>query len=256
MAAAILKLSAAGQSVTFEGELAQPGLPNKISLISNRAGAVPVVMLQSFSGGAHCCNHVQLAGYSNGHLKVVDLGSWDGDEINVPKDISGDGTTDFIIPDNRFLYAFASYAESYAPPRIFNVVGGRVVDVSKNPKFRSLYAAEMAKAGALCQPGNGSGANGACPSLVAAAARLGRLDQAWRQMLGAYDPTVDWTFPTGCWVADDNGCPAGQEITYKSYPEALQAFLVRGGYIPPNWIPPERRELTQPDNQVPVTPTT
>lgn len=241
MAAPVLKVSADGQTVTLEGDLASPSFTHRISVITNRAGAVPVIMLQSFSGGAHCCNHVQLAGFSQGKLKVVDLGSWDGDEISLPTDISGDGVADFVMRDDRFLYAFASYAQSYAPPLVFNVVNGKVNDVSRSPKFRQLYVDEMSKAGQACEPGNGADANGACPSFVAAAARAGKLDDAWSQMLSAYDPNVDWTLPAGCLVSDRNGCPAGLQITYKSYPEALQAFLVKAGYIATTWVPPERR---------------
>ena len=242
MAAPVLKLTAGGQTVTLEGELASPGYENKITLLANRRGAAPIVMLQSFTGGAHCCNHVQLAGFSASKLKVIDVGSWDGDEMPVPTDISGDGTADFVMSDNSFLYAFASYAQSYAPPKILNVVAGKIIDVSRSPAFKPLFAKEIRKAGENCRPGLGLTANGACPSFVASAARLGKLNQAWSQMLGAYDASVDWQLPQGCWVSDENGCPSGQEITYKSYPEALRAFLVRQGYISKTWVPPEMRQ--------------
>jgi hypothetical protein len=85
-------------------------------------------------------------------------------------------------------------------------------------------------------------ANGACPAFVAAAARVGKLDEAWQQMLTAYDATVDWQLPTGCWISAEGGCPPDQQIVYKSYPEALQAFLVKYDYIPKNWVPPEQRQ--------------
>ncbi len=164
----------------------------------------------------------------------------------MPYDMTGDGIADFVMRDNRFLYAFSSYAESYAPPQIFNIIGGKMIDVSTSGKFNTLYLDEMKKAGAQCQPGN-SGANGACPAFIASAARLGKLNQAWAQMIGAYDASVDWALPTGCWVSDKDGCPGGEEITYKSYPEALHAFLVRSGFISGAWHPPEERESARPD---------
>jgi hypothetical protein len=242
LAAPVVKLSVGAQSVSMNGDLADSGSPNRITLLANRSGSVPVVMLQSFSGGAHCCNHIQLAGFSGGTLKVVDLGQWDGDEIEPPKDVSGDGVADFVMRDNRFFYAFASYAQSDAPSQILNVVGGKVVDVSRNPKFRSLYEKDMETAGEDCRPGLGLTANGACPAFVAAAARVGKLDDAWAQMLAAYDATVEWQLPTGCWTSGDV-CPPDQQIVYKSYPEALQAFLVKYGYIPKRWLPPEQRQV-------------
>jgi Uncharacterised protein family UPF0547 len=242
MAAPVLKLSVGGQSVTFEGELASPGYPNRITLLQNRTGAVPVIMLQSFSGGAHCCNHIQLAGYSSGRLKVVDVGSWDGDEIEPPKDVSGDGLVDFQMIDNSFLYAFTAYAMSYAPPKILNIVGGKVVDVSARREFKPLFLKAMRDARSACV-GSDDGAtrNGACAAYVAEAARVGKLNVAWSEMLGAYDASQDWEWPKGCWVSDDNGCPAGQEIVYKSYPEALLAFLRSHDYVSRNWSPPELR---------------
>jgi hypothetical protein len=245
LSTAVLNISAGAQRLTVRGDPGGPSSPTHITLFNNRAGAVPVIMVQSFTGGAHCCNHVQVAGFSGGKLAVVDLGQWDGDQLPTPQDVSGDGVADFVMRDNRFLYAFAPYAQSYAPPQIFNVLNGRMVNVSGNPRFHGLFAKEMQNASAECQPGLGLAANGACASYLAAAARLGKLDQAWAQMVGAYDATVDWKLPIGCWVSDDNGCPAGQEIVYKSYPEALQAFLKKYGYISNRWIPPEQRKPSQ-----------
>lgn len=235
----LVKVTSGSQSVMMEGEAVWGSYPHKISFIQNRSGAGPAVMLQSFSGGAHCCNSVQVAGLVGGKLKVVDLGSWDGDNIPIPQDVSGDGVVDFIMSDNSFLYAFASYADSYAPPKIFNIIGGEARDVSGNPAFRSLFGKSMQQAGERCRPGSDAAPNGACAAFVASAARLGKLSQAWPQMLAAYDASSNWDLPTGCTVSDGNGCPAGAEIVYKSYPEALLAFLKREGYVPKSWLPPE-----------------
>jgi hypothetical protein len=248
-----LKVAAGSQSVTLEGEMASPGFTNRITLLTNRTGAAPVIMLQSFSGGAHCCNHIQLAGFSAGKLRVVDLGLWDGDATEPPKDISGDSVADFEMVDNRFLYAFTAYAMSYAPPKIMNVVGGNVVDVSTRPEFRNLFGKAMQNTRSNClNNSDGAVRNGACAAYVAEAARFGKLAQSWSEMLGAYDASQDWDWPQGCWVSDENGCPSGQEIVYKSYPEALLAFLKRNGYVARNWVPPELRR-PQPDN-VPELP--
>jgi hypothetical protein len=234
----LIKVTVGGQSVILKGEIASPGFTNKISLVEIKKGSAPVVMLQSFSGGAHCCNHVQLAGFLGENLKVVDLGSWDGDEIELPKDISGDGVADFILRDDRFLYAFAPYAGSHSPPRIFNVTGGKVADVSRRPPFRKLFIEAVKGSGAACRAGGGE-ANGACPAYVAAAARVGRLDQAWSDMLVAYDAASDWDLPTACAVDDAKGCPENFRIVFKSYPEALLYFLKSNAYISETWQPAE-----------------
>ncbi|WP_380784844.1 zinc ribbon domain-containing protein [Sphingomonas sp. R86521] len=238
--APLVTVSRGDESVTMTGESVSSSYTHRISSVRNIAGAPPVVMLQSFSGGAHCCNHVQLAGISGGRLKIVDLGSWDGDEMAAPTDLSGDGLVDFVERDNAFLYAFAPYAMSAAPPEIFNVTGGRVVDVSRRPAFRRLYVEEMEKAGETCRTAtDGMDRNGSCPAFVASAARVGRLNEAWADMVSAYAADQDWEFPTGCSIRTKAACPESSRIVYKSYPEALLAFLKEHGYVAAGWSPPD-----------------
>jgi hypothetical protein len=238
MVAPVITVSRDAEHVTMVGEIVPSGYTHRISAVSNIAGAPPVVMLQSFSGGQHCCNHVQLSGLSNGRIKVVDLGSWDGDVLPVPTDLNGDGLADFVERDNSFLYTFAAYAMSYAPPTILNVTGGRVVDVSRRPAYRRLYLDEMAKAGETCRTGaSGMDRNGACPSYVASAARVGRLDEAWADMVRSYSAAEDWEYPTGCTLKVKSECPEASRVVYKSYPEALLAFLKEHGYVPAAWMP-------------------
>ncbi|HEV2866960.1 MAG TPA: hypothetical protein VGX37_10630, partial [Allosphingosinicella sp.] len=193
----------------------------------------PYVLFQSFSGGAHCCNEVQLILPEDGRLQVVDLGEWDGDYFDeLPTDRDGDGNPDFIFVDNAFLYAFASYAESFAPPQIMNVVGGRPVNVSDRPGFRPIFEQAMADARQACLHPEDSSPNGACAAYVASAARVGRFDEAWAEMLRAYDRNTDWPQPGGCRAAlVDYQCPDGQEITFDNYPDALRYFLAENGYI-------------------------
>ena len=194
----------------------------------------PYVLFQSYSGGAHCCTQVQIIFPEDGRLQVVDLGEWDsGYWDHLPADRNGDGRIDFEFVDNAFLYAFASYAESSAPPLIMNVVGGRAVDVSTDPGFRPLYERSMvAERQACLHPDDGLTPNGACAVYVASAARLGRFDQAWSEMLRSYDRNSSWPLPGDCRVAlVDYQCPEGQRTEYADYPEALRAFLVQQGYI-------------------------
>lgn len=193
------------------------------------------VMFQSFSGGAHCCIHISLVMPMRGRLHVVDLGFWDGDFDDEPvRDLNHDGRLDFVFVDNSFLYAFAPYAASYAPPQILNVMNGRVVDVSANPSFRALYEDSIAHDSreACVHSDPGGGQNGACAAYVAAAARVGRFDAAWAEMLHSYDRNSNWDLPTGCRVDDRaRGCPHSDVIHYRDYPDALRHFLIRLHYI-------------------------
>ena len=192
------------------------------------------VLFQSFSGGAHCCTEVELVYPENGRLQVVDLGEWDGGPADdLPTDRNGDGRLDFVFVDNAFYYAFASYADSWAPLTIRNIVGDEVVDVSADPSFRPLYEQELARLRPACvSPGDDRISNGACPAYVATAARVGQFDRAWAEMLRSYDRDFEWTLPGGCRTPRSEGaCIEGDTIEYDNYPDALRGFLVDLGYI-------------------------
>lgn len=214
------------------GASAQAGYEHKVGVgLFDRRGT-RFVYFQSFTGGAHCCNQIKVAIVAPAGIRVVDLGTFDGDFDEMPLDLDGDGVVDFVQRDNSFLYTFASYAGSFAPPQILNLSGNRVVDVSTRPGFRRLFRDAMADARSNCVQ-QGPDRNGACASYVAAAARIGQFDAAWAVMLRAYDRTSDWELPTGCRVAlnAEGECPAAATIRYANFPDALRAFLVRQGYL-------------------------
>lgn len=233
-------------SATMTGEVVSDSYTHHVGVFQNVPGGPPAVMLQSFSGGAHCCNHVQMIEAAGDGLRVIDLGSFDGDQMDLPKDISGEGVADLVGVDQSFLYSFTAYAMSYAPPRVLNMVGGKVVDVSARPAFARLFREEVARAGKACRTDeDGAVRNGACASYVAAAARTGSLQKAWSDMLASYDPSQEWEYPTGCTVRASE-CPESQTIRYAGYPEALLAFLKEGGYVAQGWMPAGPPPATEP----------
>ena len=191
------------------------------------------VLFQSYSGGAHCCTQVQLVLPDKDLLQVIDFGEWDGDYSDrMPSDLDGDGMIDFVFYDNAFLYAFASYAESGAPPLVMNVVDGDVVDVSDRPGFSYLFEDALREHRQYCLRPHDMSPNGACAAYVATAARVGRFDQAWGEMLRAYDRRSSWDLPTDCAAALVNqACPEKSVQRFRDYPDALRHFLAAQGYI-------------------------
>jgi len=188
----------------------------------------PAVIVQGWTGGAHCCTQITAAVRVGKVFRAVDLGTWDGESVPWPKDISGDGIGDFVMVDNAFLYAFGCYACSYAPPQVINIRGGRRVDASAEPQFRRLFERDLQRLRPLCAKGD----NPACAAYAADAARLGRFAAEWPFVLKSYSRTDTWDLPTGCRVdPGDNACPDAQTINYGTYPEALRAFLRQNGYI-------------------------
>lgn len=209
------------------GEVVPPSLA--VGRLS--ANGPPVLWVESNSGGAHCCRQPRLVIPSAAGIRVVDLGSWDGEgQSSWPDDEDGDGRRDLIFADNRFLYAFTSYAASYAPPRIYNVIGDKMVDVSTKPGFRNIYVSWMKNAWKDCL----AGGRGGCAAYVASAARIGKEPQAWAEMLQHYDRNADWELPPrGCRKQSSTAfdCPEGHEVPARDFPESLRAFLIRTGYL-------------------------
>lgn len=192
------------------------------------------VLVSTFTGGAHCCSVLSMHESRDGQWRIADLGSWDGDRPAMPRDLDGDGVKEFQFVDQAFLYAFASYAESWAPPVVHKVTNGHVQDASKAAAFRAVFARDAAESRTACLDRS----NGACAAYVASAARIGRLDAAWAEMLGAYDQASDWILPTACRVRTAGSCPVGAEMTFSTYPEALQWFLGEHGYTDKAYVEP------------------
>lgn len=220
-------------SAVMTGAAASPAYEHKLGVGALDRRGTRFVYLQSFTGGAHCCNQMQAAIIGPRGIRVVQIGTFDGGPDDAfPRDLDGDGVVDFVQRDNSFLYTFASYAGSFAPPQILNIVGSGVVDVSTRPGFRRLFREAMNEARPICVRPEVD-RNGACAGYVAAAARIGQFDTAWAAMLRAYDRDSGWELPTGCRVAlhPAGACPPSAVITYSSFPDALRAFLVQQGYL-------------------------
>lgn len=220
--------------VVLEGADTRSSYEHKIGVGRFDRNGTRFLYLQSFTGGAHCCNAIQVALIpAQGAVSVVELGDWDGGpEEEMPKDEDGDGIVDFVQRDNRFLYAFSSYAGSLAPPQILNIVDGQVVDVSARPSFRRFFVEAMADGREGCREGFEH--NGACAGYVAAAARAGQFDEAWRYMLSHYERSSTWGTEDACRVEVDNpdACPADRRVSFSGYPDALRYYLAEWGYLP------------------------
>jgi hypothetical protein len=144
--------------------------------------------------------------------------------------VDGDGTSDFVLKDDRFDYAFAPYTESHKPPRIFNIEGAKLVEVGKEARYDAVYEADMKSAYTDCMKQK----NAACAAFVANASRLGRREWAWDVMLAHYHRSTDWNFPTKCKVPLQAGvCPPGRSEQFSEFPEALAWFLTDTGYTTP-----------------------
>ena len=191
------------------------------------------VVFATYSGGAHCCTDAKILALTKSGWTVLDLGAHDGDTPLFPEDVNGTSTRAFVLYDDRFLYAFASHADSFSPPLVFVIRDAKLVDESASGKYRAVYEKDLKETESACRRHQ----NGGCAGFVADAARLGRdrFEKAWAVMLENYDKSDTWELPADCDVEPDRvtgQCPKGHERKFDNYPDALRAFLVRNGYIP------------------------
>lgn len=187
------------------------------------------ILFATFSGGAHCCTAVSILDRTAKGWISINAGDWDGGVLDAfPSDLNGDGSADLVFGDDRFAYAFAAYAGSPKPPRIFNYHTGTMTEVSTQAGFKPYLEGLLPDLKTGCE----AHANGACAAFVAISARLGQFDEAWRLMLKNYDPQSGWALPTGCRTAlVKQVCPDGQALVFRDYPGALTWFLRDAGYL-------------------------
>lgn len=187
------------------------------------------IAVAAFSGGAHCCASTRIATPLGDGWAVVPGAMLDGDQGYAFEDLDGDGIYELLSVDQSFLYAYASYAESFAPIVIERFAGKKIVEVSDDPRFRPALEEDLARLElTAAEDPELWRSNGFLAAWVAAKARLGAREEAWARMLASYDRTSDWPL-TVCRGAraPDGGCPDERPATF---PEALEAHLDARGY--------------------------
>ncbi len=199
-----------------------------------RSDPRPGVIVESQSGGSAGNLSVQFLAPDGRDYRVLSLGSLSGGLLqggiaDEPRDLSGDGFLDLSLRDGAFGNVFGCNACTPRPPRLFAVKRGRVIDESRDPALRPVFAADMARLEPFCLSGQ-SGRNGACAAYVADAARAGRFRSAWAKMLAHYE----------------RGGDIGQGPRLTIFPGSLRAVLIRTGYWPSHSSPARGGGRAQP----------
>jgi hypothetical protein len=92
----------------------------------------PEVVLDLYWGGAHCCWYTQIYRYLPATATYRPLVHVWGDFGYRLADLDGDGMPELITADDRFSYAFASFADSRWPIRILSYRGGGLTFVTRS----------------------------------------------------------------------------------------------------------------------------
>jgi hypothetical protein len=86
----------------------------------------PEVVLDLYWGGAHCCWYSQIYRYLPAIKHYAPLVHVWGDFAYVLADLDHNGTQELVTRDDRFSYAFASFADSAWPVRILRYQDGKL----------------------------------------------------------------------------------------------------------------------------------
>jgi hypothetical protein len=167
-----------GWRVTFYNQARQPLRP-----LSGR----PVV-IQEWSGGAHCCFDYHVLGVQG--IQIRREGTIRAGDCSLRvADLDGDGTLELIACDARFAYAFdLSFAESPLIPMIYAFRDrAYVADNRRYPHvYRYRIAHERRRLAEAQQAGDARGARRAAISILLHTLYAGRVTEAWCGFERAY----------------------------------------------------------------------
>lgn len=96
----------------------------------------PEVLLDLFTGGAHCCTYSLIYRYDSAAKRYSYIKHDWGNTGYKLQDLSKDNIPEFDSRDDRFAYAFGSYAGSAFPLQIWQYRQGRMLEVTRQyPKL-------------------------------------------------------------------------------------------------------------------------
>jgi hypothetical protein len=183
------------------------------------ADGEPEVLLDTYTGGAHCCSVAYLFHYLPHSRRYGTTFHTFGNVGYRAKNVDGRDKVELLTKDDRSAYVFTAYAASLFPIQLWHVDGGRFVDVTR--RFPALVESDAK--GLLAEyervRRERADVRGVLAAWLADQYLLGNEKAGWAKIDAAYRPGE-------LGPRDDLiGWPQG-----RSYFKALRAFLVRTGY--------------------------
>ncbi len=129
----------------FCAEMCAPGITGKsaVDVVDLEHTGQPDVVLDLYSGGAHCCTVVQIFSFDPGTMTYVKTERNFGDPGVRVVDERHNGRFEFATADDSFAYEFTDYAGSALPLEILSFSNGHFSSVTGS------YPKLLAKEGAL-----------------------------------------------------------------------------------------------------------
>ena len=107
-----------------------PAVPQALRVRDLDGNGEPEVILDLYTGGAHCCYVSRIYRYV-ASTYVPRKYSW-GDPSYALRDLDGDGRPEFVTADDAFAHAFTAYAGSALPIRIWKYRAGPMINVTRS----------------------------------------------------------------------------------------------------------------------------
>jgi hypothetical protein len=113
-------------------------------------GGEPEVLVDLYSGGAHCCWYTEVYRYiASAETYLLKTHVW-GNTFYRAHDLDRDGLPELLSGDDRFAYEFTSFAGSTFPVQIWRYRSGRFVDVTR--RFPALIRRDARRQWHLALP--------------------------------------------------------------------------------------------------------
>ena len=130
----------------FCGKLCWPGPAvgrhSSVQVVDLEHDGEPDVVLDLYSGGAHCCTVVEVFSFDAAASTYVETERTFGDPDARVVDLDHNGQFEFLTADDSFAYRFTDYAASGLPIEILTFAGGQFTDVTRSyPKLIAKDAA-------------------------------------------------------------------------------------------------------------------
>ena len=210
---------------------------------------LPQIILTYYWAGAHCCTVTKVATMdTKGTWSIIDGEILDGSGYRFMK-FGSEKASSFVSIDQSFLYAFCAYACSYAPTRIHNLVGNKLVNVTRETAYQKFLRLQLSELEWDARRGNNDEvitSQGYLGAWVAAKALVGEFGDAWKKMLSTYRADSDWPLENCVQPGPLEKCAEADRRTM-TFPEALAAHLVTQDYIQPN-EKPQLSSVTKPES--------
>jgi hypothetical protein len=121
----------------------QPGAKSISVLDLDGEATEPEVVVDLFTGGAHCCFYSVIYYYvpaTNSYQSLTHEWLDPGYQF---ADLDGNNIPEFVSADGRFAYRFGPFADSRFPPQIWNFQNGALVDVTR--QYPQLIKHDLAR---------------------------------------------------------------------------------------------------------------